>query len=79
MMSPEEERKRRAEEARVRSILEPQDEEARKKLREARAVETRQREEAKEQEKTDAFARWLLVAVLVTVMLALARWLWHLL
>ena len=78
-MSPKEERKRRAEEARVRSILEPQDEEARKKLRETKGAETRQREEAKEQEKTDTFARWLLVAVLITVMLALARWLWHLL
>ena len=78
-MSPKEERKRRAEEARVRSILEPQDEEARKTLRETKGAETPQRAEAMEPEKTDTFARWLLVAVLITVMLALARWLWHLL
>ena len=79
MMSPDDELKRRDEEARVRSILEPQDEEARKKWREAKAADKRQREEAKERHRTDAFARWLLAAVLVTVMLAVARWLWSLL
>ena len=72
----EQELKRRADAARVQSILEPQNEAARAEWRAAQRERERRRAEAAESQKTDHFARWFLLALLATVLLFLAQWLW---
>ena len=69
----QEELKRRADAARVRSILEPQDEAARAEWRAAQREQERRRAEAAASQKTDHFARWLLPALLTTVFLFVAQ------
>jgi CHASE3 domain sensor protein len=74
-MASEEELNRRAEEARVRTILEPKHEEARARMRRLRR-EAEERHAAEiEQQKTRRFAILLLIALLATTVLAAVRWL----
>jgi len=68
---------RRAEEQRLRRILEPKDDEARQRWHAARAAQQRREAEAEEHAKTDRFARGLLWSILATVLLALANSLWN--
>ncbi len=75
ILASEDELTRRAEAARVRAILEPQDEEARENLRRSqREREERHAAEA-DRQKTQRLAVLLLVALLSTAALAAARWL----
>lgn len=60
---------------RVRKILEPQDEEDRKKRSAALKAAEKEREEARERQKTASLAGWLLLAVLATVIVALVSYL----
>ena len=65
----------REEEERVREILRPQSDEDRRKRREAIAAAEQQRADARERQKTTNFARWYLLALLGTLLLAAARYL----
>jgi len=67
---------RRAEEQRIRRILEPKDDEARQRWHAARAAAQRRQVSAEEHAKTDRYARGLLWSVLGTVVLALATSVW---
>ncbi len=68
---------RRAEEQRIRRILEPQDDEARQRWHAAKAATARRQAEAEEQAKTDRYARGLLWSILGTVLLAVATSVWN--
>ena len=74
-MDSEDELRRRAEAARVRAILEPEDEEARARLRQLRREAEERHAAESEQQKTRRFATFLIVALLATTILAAVRWL----
>ncbi len=74
-MASEEELRRRAEEARVRAILEPKDEQAREEFRRKRREEEERRAAAVEQHKTHRLATLFLIALAATAVLAMLRWL----
>jgi hypothetical protein len=73
-MASEEELKRREDEARVRAILEPKDEEARAKLREKQRQEEERRMAEADAQRTRRIGTLLLVALLATALFALLRW-----
>ena len=63
------------EEERVREILRPQSDEDRRNKREAIAAGQKQRAETRERQKTTNFATWFVLALLGTLLLAVARYL----
>lgn len=67
---------RRAEEQRIRRILEPKDDEARQRWHAARVAMERRAAAAEENAKTDRYARGLLWSILGSVLLAAATSLW---
>lgn len=68
---------RRAEEQRIRAILEPKDDEARQRWYAARAAMQRRQAATEEHAKTDRYARGLLWSILATVLLALVSSMWN--
>lgn len=68
---------RRAEEQRIRAILEPKDDDARQQWYAARAAAQLRQAESEDHAKTDRYARGLLWSILGTVLLALASSLWN--
>ena len=66
---------RRREEERVREILRPQSDEDRRNQREAMEAAEKQRADSRERQKTTNFARWLVLALLGTLLLAAVRYL----
>lgn len=72
-MESEEELKRRAEEVRVSAILEPDDEEARARIRQIRREAEERHAAEVELRKTRRFAILLLVALVATTILAAIR------
>ena len=74
-MPSEEELQRRAEDARIRAILEPQHEEARARIRQLRRDADECHAAELEYRKTRRYAILLLVALLATTILAAIRWL----
>lgn len=75
--TPESELNRRAEEQRIRAILEPKDNEARQQWYAAKAAAQRRQAEAEDHAKTERYARGLLWSILGTVLLALASSMWN--
>ena len=74
-MATEDELQCRAEEARVRAILEPQDEETRARIMQLRREAEERHAAELEYRKTRRYAILLLVALLATAILAAIRWL----
>jgi hypothetical protein len=66
--------KRRAEEVRVRAILDPQDDAARARIRQLRREAEERHAAEVERQKTRRFAILLLIALLATTVLAAIRW-----
>lgn len=64
-----------ADDDRVRSILGPQSDKDRNKQRAAQEAAEQQMTQAREQKKTSSFGRFLLVALVVTLLFAAARYL----
>ena len=73
-MASEEELKRRAEEARIRAILEPTDDETRSKLRRRQRQEQERQAAEAERARTGRLATLLMIAVIATAAFGLIRW-----
>ncbi len=73
-MASEDELQRRAEEARVREILEPTDEQDRDELRRKQKARDQDRAAAEDKRKTHRLSTLLLIALVATGVLAVLRW-----
>jgi hypothetical protein len=75
MPAIDDDKRRIQEDERVRSILGPKSDEERNRQRAAREASEQKNVEAREQRKTSSFARLLLLALVVTLLFGVARYL----